>query len=99
MWWFFHQVKPRGPMDYKRLSYPLYEDAGDFNFGAVGEAVGFTLEQLLRGAGAAQWVTGPRTSANDYPWGRPPYGDSPDDQDWIRRGFEWYKKCRKDKAR
>jgi len=26
-----------------------------------------------------------------HPLGTPPYGDDPDDQEWIKKGFEYYK--------
>jgi len=88
--------------DYKRIGKVIngkneYEDFGNFNYGATGLAVGFDERTLLREAGRAQPK---RASKPEWgypgsrwnPWGgKPPYGDDPNDQEMIKRGFEYYK--------
>ncbi len=51
--WFYTQVRNRGPWDYTQISKE-YEAFGNFHYGAVGVAVGFSEEVLLRAAGLAQ---------------------------------------------
>ncbi|CAN7591582.1 polymorphic toxin type 44 domain-containing protein [Pseudoduganella sp. LjRoot289] len=97
-WWFRDQVRNGGPMDYKQRG-ALYQDFGNFNYGAVGTAVGFPSVTLAREAGRAQQAAG--TSRPE--WGKPgpilnpmagipPYGDDPEDQAWIQKGID-YCKC------
>ena len=90
--WFRDQVQNGGKWDYKQVD-PLYEDFGNFNYGASGTAFGFSNTRLLREAGRAQQKAG--TSKHNWgdpgwlldPWGgTPPYGDDPADQFWIKRG-------------
>lgn len=95
--WFLNQVKPGGAWDYK-LQGSQYEDFGNFNFGAVGAALGIPLDTLLRGAGLVQVLTdGRRTIQNPEarrigkgsPFGAPPYGDDSKDQEQIQRGIDY----------
>ena len=80
-------------MDYKshyKNGSVLYEDYGNFNFGAVGTALGFPEWLLLREAGRKQMADG-----HSLPeWGNPgplgafwagsgSFGDEPIDQYWI----------------
>jgi len=93
--WFFNQVRNRGPWDYKQWG-SQYEDFGNFNFGATGQSCGFSPTTLLRAAGWAQ----ARAATSDPSFGKPgfffgmlggepPFGDDPDDQAHIRRGFRF----------
>jgi RHS repeat-associated protein len=93
--WFRDQVQNGGKWDYKQID-PLYEDFGNFNYGASGTAFGFSDTRLLREAGRAQRKAG--TSKPNWgdpgwlldPWGgTPPYGDDPADQFWIKRGINF----------
>jgi hypothetical protein len=84
--WFYQTVRHGGPMDYKQRGY-AFQDFGNFNYGAVGYAIGIPEEILLRGAGFAQRMAG--TSLPEYGtfWGKPPYGDDPADQRMIKEGI------------
>jgi RHS repeat-associated protein len=48
--WFAEKVKPGGEWDYKRRG-SAYEAFGNYNYGAVGAAIGYTTPILLRAAG------------------------------------------------
>jgi hypothetical protein len=86
--WFYRQVRNKGPWDYKQRS-PLCEDFGNFNFGAAGRAFGFPGSVLRRGAGWANQSADPtRTGLGNW-WGRFPYGDDPQDQSMIDRGIAY----------
>lgn len=91
--WFYMQVKNRGPWDFKQKG-AQYESFGNFHYGAVGTAAGFSRETLLRAAGLAQSFAG--TTRGDFGkwWADAPFGDDPRDQYWIERGIEYAKsKC------
>jgi hypothetical protein len=88
--WWAEQVAPGGPWDYKRQDR-RYIPFGNFNYGAAGSAAGFSPDALLRAAGWAQLGAGNWSPEFGVPWGGPPYGDDPDDQDWIKRGIEYFK--------
>ncbi len=99
-WWFRDQVKNRGPWDYKQQG-SLYEDFGNFNYGATGHAFRFGDRTLLREAGRANQLADPNRrnlglgdpGARLNPWGgTSPYGDDPADQEQIQRGID-YCKC------
>ena len=94
--WFYDQVRSHGPWDYKRIDR-IYEDFGNFNYGATGRAMGFPEAILLNEAGRY----GVEHGESDTEWGRPgppglplfgtpPYGDDPRDQYWIRQGMDYY---------
>lgn len=55
--WFYEQVRNGGPWDYKKGGSE-FEDFGNFHYGAVGTAAGFSSAILLRAAGAAQFRAG-----------------------------------------
>jgi hypothetical protein len=55
--WFYHQVRNKGPWDYKQLG-EKYANFGNFKFGAAGKAAGFSEATLLRTAGWAQVQAG-----------------------------------------
>ena len=86
--WFYRQVRNKGPWDYKQRS-PLYEDFGNFNFGATGCAFGFRGWVLRRGAGWANQSADPTRTGLGSPWGRYPYGDDAQDQSMINRGIAY----------
>ena len=99
LFWFYMQVRNRGPWDYKQiktlndfgaLSPSPFEQFGNFNYGATGAAAGLPLQVLLRGAGWAQQ----RARTSDPRWGRwygsAPYGDDPRDQEQITAGYNYY---------
>jgi len=48
--WFYTQVRNRGPWDYKQISKE-YEAFGNFHYGAVGIAAGFSEEVLFTCSG------------------------------------------------
>jgi hypothetical protein len=87
--WFYEMVKSGGEWDYKKGGHPEFEDFGNYNFGAVGRAMGIPESILERGAG---WYQSNGPTANDG-WGNwydlngGPYGDDPVDQFWISQGF------------
>ncbi|WP_208455069.1 polymorphic toxin type 44 domain-containing protein [Burkholderia latens] len=88
--WFYKQVRNKGPWDYKQKGRQ-YEGFGNFHYGAVGRAAGIPEHILLRAAGCAQTLAG--TSQLDWRGCRTvqPYGDDPRDQRWIRSGYEYAK--------
>ncbi len=86
--WFKQMVRNSGPWDFKQR-HPVYQDFGNFHFGATGHAVGIGDEQLLRAAGWAQYRAGTSRPEWGLPWGDPPYGDDPADQIRIQQGIEW----------
>lgn len=57
MIWFFDQVRQGGDMDYKQLTPDkrYYEDFGNYNYGAVGRAIGIPSIVLDIGAGVQQY--------------------------------------------
>jgi hypothetical protein len=95
--WFKEQVQNHGPWDYKQLGL-IFEDFGNFNYGATGRALGVPRNTLVREAGRAQIAAG-----TSHPsWGTPGarlgefftggtgfYGDDPVDQFWIIRGIQY----------
>ncbi len=82
-YWFYQQVKNRGPWDYKQQNRAL-ANFGNFNYGATGTAAGIPAEILLMGAGFAQSRAGTSRSEWSHWYQRPPYGDDPQDQYWIK---------------
>jgi len=87
--WFRDQVRSNGPWDYKRQG-PQYEELGNWNYGAVGTALGIPADVLRRMAGLIQIVSG---TSRIPEWKTPvtayPYGDDPEDQRAIDRGINW----------
>lgn len=86
--WFYTQVRNRGPWDYKKISRE-YEAFGNFHYGAVGTAAGFSEEVLLRAAGLAQSRAGTDKPEFGRWWGEAPFGDDPVDQYWIKEGIRY----------
>lgn len=103
-WWFFNQVKPGGPWDYKRPGKRpgeiLYEDFGNYHYGAVATAAGFPPWITLPAAGATQVAVdiakeyGARLNGKnpkkrfhpEWIWGGS-LGDEPKDQPVINNGI------------
>lgn len=88
--WFYSMVRNRGEWDYKQHGRQ-YEAFGNFNYGATGTAAGLSPELLLRGAGWAQSRAGTSNLAFGSWWSDAPYGDDPEDQEWIKAGIEYAK--------
>ncbi|GKS90702.1 hypothetical protein [Acidovorax sp. SUPP2539] len=55
--WFRDMVKNKWPWDYKQQG-AIYQDFGNFNYGATGAAFGFYRSVLLQEAGRAQQAAG-----------------------------------------
>ncbi len=88
-YWFYQQVRNKGPWDFKQAG--PYENFGNFHYGAVGYAGGIPENVLLRAAGCAQMKAGTSLDAWDSCWGDMPYGDDPNDQEFIQLGIEYAK--------
>ncbi len=94
--WFRNMVKNKGPWDYKQQG-SIYQDFGNFNYGATGKSFGFYRQILLQEAGRAQQAAGtsrpewgyPPSSRWDIYGGQPPYGDDPGDQEQINNGVNF----------
>lgn len=87
--WFYEQVRNGGPWDYKK-GRPEFEDFGNFHYGAVGTAAGFSSAILHRAAGAAQFRAGTTKEGVTWPdWFTPPYGDDKNDQIQIAEGIKY----------
>ena len=91
------------PWDYKKDN-PLFEDFGNFNYGAVGAAAGYSLGILQRMGGWVTTVQGegekPSTmvQARLGIGGTYPYGDQRRDAEQISAGVSYYF-CRKNNPR
>lgn len=103
--WFENQVRAGGPWDFKfagpgRMNHPEFESFGNWHYGFVGSAAGFSLLDLQREAGAIQKAE----SVSRGDWGHAGYGlpllriagsnsfgDDPRDQEQIKEGYEAYK--------
>ena len=88
--WFKDHVRAGGDWDYKQQG-GQYENYGNFNYGAVGAALGIPDEVLLRMAGYAQYSDQTSNPKWGNPLGGPPYGDDPKDQHWIKEGIRYYR--------
>lgn len=105
--WFINQVREDGEMDYKRMPGGSYENFGNFNYGAVAAAFGFSEQAALRAAGFVQTMTDTKRrlkggSASDaMRYGvehvfdflkKPPYGDQLVGQEMIKLAILYYNK-------
>lgn len=99
--WLYNHVHGGAQWDFKQLGKE-YEDFGNFHYGAVGAAMGYTLDTLQRMAGWAQIRAG---SANGTFGENPglfgsmfgvggvaPFRDDTRDQAQIVKGYEYYEK-------
>jgi hypothetical protein len=91
--WFANQVRPGGEWDYKSQGGSEWERFGNFHFGVIGAALGYSLEALQRAAGLVQngtdlvtALSGGTPSGTGHFVGSPPYGDDPRDQSQIADG-------------
>jgi RHS repeat-associated protein len=87
--WVYQQSRNSGPFDYKQQGQQ-YEAFGNFNFGAIAAAAGLAAGTIQRGAGAAQMMAGTSLPQWGQPFGAPPYGDDPTDQEFINQGILYY---------
>lgn len=87
------------PWDYKRLGDgEQYENFGNWHYGYMGAAAGFSDEVLFRAAGYVQRATsawfGEKTTLQGVVFGvggTRYFGDDPKDAYWIRRGIDDYR--------
>ena len=99
--WFFMVVRTGGPMDFKHYEqnpgrgfhahYQELVDYGNFNYGVIGSALGFSQNYIMWAAGRAARhgsVDGRGYSSNEYPT----YGDQVRDNFFIQMGVQWYRK-------
>lgn len=87
-YWFYQMVRNRGRWDYKQFN-PYFANFGNFNFGAAGTAAGIPENILLMGAGWAQSHAGTSKPEWGHWYQKPPYGDDPTDQRYIREGIAY----------
>jgi hypothetical protein len=81
---FVSEVAPFGPQDYKRSAPGKGADVfGNFNFGAVGAANGWSLKALLRGSLAAQIF-------ENAIHGKLKFSDNSDDPAVIAQGYKYF---------
>ena len=84
-------TKNKSLLDLKQAG-AVYQDYGNFMYGAVGTALDIDDAILLRGAAWAQT----RAGTSKPEWGTPfgwssPYGDDPHDQEMIEAGIDYYR--------
>ncbi|MCI4031617.1 polymorphic toxin type 44 domain-containing protein [Dickeya dianthicola] len=87
---FYKLVRNKGSWDFKQKGRK-YENFGNFHYGAVGYAAGIPENILLRAAGCAQMRAGTHLPDNGACWDDEPYGDDPNDQEYIKLGIEYAK--------
>ena len=95
--WFYGMVAAGKEWDYKRGGNAGYEDFGNFNYGAVGAAAGYSSAVLERMAG---WVQAPGTGAGEKSpsmfsaragdGGKWPFGDEIKDNNMIKLGIAYF---------
>jgi hypothetical protein len=97
--WFYRQVRNGGPWDLKNNAYKAYKKTGliicgntygndmpgNFHYGFVGAAAGFSDLILHKAAGVAQERAG--TSKPEY---HCTYGDDPQDFEFVRLGIKLF---------
>tara|TARA_R110001583_G_scaffold195251_1_gene370892 strand:+ start:35 stop:1174 length:1140 start_codon:yes stop_codon:yes gene_type:complete len=86
---FYNSVRNGSVMDYKQLG-PQYAEFGNYNYGAIGRALGIPSQVLKRGAGWAQIQAGTSDDSYGHYLGFAPYGDDPADQVQIGAGIDYY---------
>lgn len=97
-YWFYLKVRNGGPWDYKKTRRRQYEDFGNFHYGVVGSAAGFSEATLLRMAGHVR-AGNPGSGAAPSllqglmgVGGIAPFGDDENDQYWISKGIQYYRR-------
>lgn len=94
--WFKDKVDYRNPWDI-RYAFPHSDDPaatenyGNFHYGATGAALGIPEFVLMRAAGWAQKQTPNTNKTWGHYLGSSPYGDDPNDQEWIKKGINYHK--------
>ena len=88
MEWFAWAVTDGGHWDFKSDD-PRYQDYGNWHYGVVGVALGFSDNMLLGAAGINQIMKDGLSFGNGIPflWGN--HGDHERDVRWIKRGIRW----------
>ncbi|WP_431287584.1 polymorphic toxin type 44 domain-containing protein [Roseateles chitinivorans] len=87
----FNSVKNHAPWDYKRQGRQ-YEDFGNFNYGAVTEAMMVSDFSSFNAAGIYQQLRGASGAGKGVPILVKPYGDDPADALQIELGRQ-YVRC------
>jgi len=97
--WWANQVAPHAPWDYKDQphGFQLYDDFGNFNYGATGSVLGIPNTTLFQGAAFARYganiVDGrnPFASLQRYgsPFKGPNYGNDVHKNEMIRQGIKY----------
>ena len=87
--WWLNRVRPMGLWDYKYQFGWQFEAFGNFNCGVTGRAIGLSVTELKRGAGAAAFIFR-GSSDGGSPFGSYPYGDTYRDQRFIYDGTRYY---------
>jgi hypothetical protein len=82
--YWFNKVRKGGAWDYKR--HGGTEAQGNLNYGATGELL-FSLDTLLRAAGAVQDHPAPNIHGHWYDFPPSNYGDQAEDIPDIKEGF------------
>jgi hypothetical protein len=88
--WFYEMVRNKGPWDYKQQE-SFYQPLGNWNYGAVGAALGMPDWLLERMAGVVQIRAGTWDPSFGLPFMGYPYGDDPQDQQMIVAGIKCFK--------
>jgi RHS repeat-associated protein len=84
LFWFREQDWTGAPWDYKTTVGSQFDDAGNFNFGATGAALGFPDSMLLHGADLFK-------KYRNWKKGNPPNGNEPTKNIMIQRGIDYFK--------
>ena len=95
--WFKYMVDYGREWDYKQID-SIYEDFGNFNYGATGRSLGFSPYTLYSEAGRAQIGHGssrpewgsPGSRWNPFDRGSGTFGDQPKDKYWNEQGQQYY---------
>jgi hypothetical protein len=99
MAWFGSVEQPHGPWDYKQYDPNLlrYRDLGNYHFGFIGSALGYSREMLYCAAGIVQVATGTWSLTFGAPCFTPPgFGDDPKDHAMVARGIDDFQNHRID---
>jgi RHS repeat-associated protein len=84
LFWLLEQDWTGAPWDYKTTVGGQYDDAGNFNFGATGAALGIPDSMLLEGADKFKKFRNRKK-------GKPPNGNEPDKNHMIQLGIDYFK--------
>ena len=81
--------RPGGPWDFKKDG-SQYQDYGNFHFGAIMAACGFTLDDAYWFAGMAEKNDGNPKDDGPGDSSNFPYYETWETLEWVRRGWWWY---------